>query len=374
MARLETAHAECSGGIVLLTSPGDSESIDIVFLDADGADLSWTAQRKLEVVFSRQEYRRVFPAEIGNVVFPTRAFDAYVRELASRLNTTTPTNHRIKAIADCARGSVGLVLPGILDKIGAEVITIDDHPDAASTTETPAQIRTAIHRLAELVTSSGATFGVRFDQAGEQIHLVDESGLGISDERAMFVMLYLISDEQRRGRIVLPVPTSRVAERICQSYGVTVEWAAISQDALTRSASDPAVILAGDGHGGFLIPEFSVTRDGVAAFVRLLGLLARCGLTLSEVDARIPETHVLRRSIPTPWAAKSGVMRTVIEAADDNEIDTTDGVRVIEQDRGWVLVLPDPADAVTHLWAEGNDADAAQDLLDKWSAVVETVR
>jgi len=64
-------------------------------------------------------------------------------------------------------------------------------------------------------------------------------------------------------------------------------------------------------------------------------------------------------------------MRMVIEAAGDHEIDTTDGVRVIERDRGWVLVLPDPADAVTNLWAEGSDADTAQLLLEEWAAVVE---
>jgi mannose-1-phosphate guanylyltransferase / phosphomannomutase len=36
-----------------------------------------------------------------------------------------------------------------------------------------------------------------------------------------------------------------------------------------------------------------------------------------------------------------------------------------------VLVLPDPAGALTHLWAEGEDDDAAQSLLDEWGAVVE---
>ena len=46
-------------------------------------------------------------------------------------------------------------------------------------------------------------------------------------------------------------------------------------------------------------------------------------------------------------------------------------MRIVEPDGGWVLVLPDPADAVTHLWAEGADADAAQALLDEWAAVVE---
>ena len=48
-----------------------------------------------------------------------------------------------------------------------------------------------------------------------------------------------------------------------------------------------------------------------------------------------------------------------------------DGVRIVDAERGWVLVLPDPADAVTHLWAEGGDADSAQLMLDEWAAVVE---
>ena len=41
-------------------------------------------------------------------------------------------------------------------------------------------------------------------------------------------------------------------------------------------------------------------------------------------------------------------------------MDTTDGVRVIEPDGGWILVLPDPSDAVTHLWAEGWDSDGTR--------------
>ena len=46
--------------------------------------------------------------------------------------------------------------------------------------------------------------------------------------------------------------------------------------------------------------------------------------------------------------------------------DPSGGVKAPE-----ALILPDPADAVTHLWAEGSDADAAQLLLDEWAAVVE---
>jgi mannose-1-phosphate guanylyltransferase / phosphomannomutase len=60
----------------------------------------------------------------------------------------------------------------------------------------------------------------------------------------------------------------------------------------------------------------------------------------------------------------------VAEAAGDRTVDMTDGVRVEEPDGGWILVLPDPSEAVTHLWAEGTDGDSAQALLDEWAAVV----
>jgi hypothetical protein len=171
--------------------------------------------------------------------------------------------------------------------------------------------------------------------------------------------------------VALPVTTTRVAEQVCRFHGVHVDWTPTSLHGLTEATAGDDVIFGGDGRGGFVVPEFSRTLDGIAAFARLLGLVARTRLSLSQIDARIPTAHLLRRSMPTPWAAKGSVMRTVVEAAGDRTVDTTDGVRIVEPDGGWVLVLPDPADAVTHLWAEGADADTAQALLDEWAAVAE---
>ena len=111
--------------------------------------------------------------------------------------------------------------------------------------------------------------------------------------------------------------------------------------------------------------------DGIAAFTRLVGLVARTKLTMSEIDARIPQAHVLRRSVATPWAAKGTAMRAVLEAAGNREVDTTDGVRVVESDGRWALVLPDPAEAVTHVWAEAGSGEQAEQLLDEWVAVIE---
>ena len=371
VARFETERADYSGGIALRTTPGDAQSIDIIFLDERGAELPPAAQRKLERVFSRQEYRRAFPGEIAELTYPPRVVEWYTRELMRCVDMTAVRETGMKVVADCAGGTTSLVMPSLLGRIGVDVLTINGRLDEISPTETVAQQRAGLQRLSEVVSSSRASFGVRFDPVGERIRIVDEKGEMVSDERALLVVLDLVAAERKTGRVALPVTTTRVAEQVCRFHGVEVNWTPTSMDALTQAAAADDVIFAADGRGGFVVPEFTRTVDGIATFARLIGLVARTRLTLSQIDARIPDAHLLRRSMPTPWAAKGSVMRTVVEAAGTREVDTTDGVRVVEPDLGWVLVLPDPVDAVTHLWAEGTDADAAQMLLDEWALVVE---
>ena len=371
VARFQTARGESTGGIALRTTPGDPQSVDIIFLDERGTELSQAAARKLERVYSRQEYRRAFPGEIAELTYPPRVVESYTAELLRSVDMTGLREADLKVVVDCAGGTVSLVLPSLLGPIGVDVLTVNNRLDEASPTQSLAQVRAGMQRLSELVASARADFGVRFDQVGERIQLVDDNGAMISDDRALLVVLDLIAAERRAGRVALPVSTTRVAERVCRFHGLKVTWTPTSLHGLTGAAAADDMIFAADGRGGFVVPEFSRNLDGIAAFVRLLGLVTRTRLSLSQIDARIPRAHLLKRSMPTPWAAKGSIMRTVVEAAADRVIDTTDGVRVVEPDGGWVLVLPDPEEAVTHLWAEGPDADAAQALLDEWAAVVE---
>jgi len=371
VARFHTARSDAIGGIALRTTPGDPQSIDIIVLDERGADLSQAACRKLERVFSRQEYRRAFPGEIAGLVYPPRVVESYAAELLRRVDISGVQDAGLKVVLDCADGTAALVLPSLLGPIDVEVLTLNNRLNEEAPTQTLAELRAGMQRLAEQVASSRAAFGVRFDQVGERIQLVNDKGAMISEDRALLVVLDLIAAERKTGRVALPVTTTRVAERVCKLHGLKVIWTPTSLRGLTEAAAADDVIFGADGHGGFVVPEFSRTLDGIAAFALLLGLVARTRLTLSQIDARIPRTHLLKRSMPTPWVAKGSVMRTVMEAAGDRTVDTTDGIRIVEPDGGWVLVLPDPAEAVTHLWAEGADADAAQELLDHWAGIAE---
>ena len=371
VARQQTARGS-AGGIFLRTTPGVPDSLDILFFDQRGADLSQAGQRKLDRVYARQEYRRAFPGEIGDLTFPATVFDSYAGSLLRAIDTRGVAEAKLKVVADVANGSASLLLPSILGKLGIEALTVNPGMDESRPTETIEERRAGLVRLGELVASSRAAFGVRFDPVGERVSFVDERGRIIEDDRSLLVMLDLIAAEGRSGKVALPVTTTRIAEQVAAYHGTQVLWTTTSPDDLARAASADGTVFGGDGRGGFVVPEFSGVFDGTAAFVRLLGLVARTQLTLSQIDARIPRAHVHRRDLATPWAAKGMVMRKVVEAAGEREVDTTDGVRVVEPDGRWTMVLPDPAEAVTHLWAEGPDDTSALALLDEWAVVVES--
>ncbi|NYI05126.1 mannose-1-phosphate guanylyltransferase/phosphomannomutase [Allostreptomyces psammosilenae] len=370
VARQHTARGS-AGGIYIRTTPGVPDSVDIIFFDQRGADLSQAAQRKLDRVYARQEYRRAFPGEIGDLSFPANVFDSYASSVLKSIDTSGVAEANLKVVVDAAHGNAGLVLPSLIGRLGVDALTINAGLDESRPTETAEERRAGLVRLGEVVASSRAAFGVRFDPVGERIALVDENGAIVEDERALLVFLDLVAADRRKGRVALPVTTTRIAEQVAAFHGVQVQWTTTSPDHLTTATAQDRMSFGADGRGGFVVPEFSTVFDGAAAFARLVGLVARTQLTLSQIDQRIPRAHLHRRSLATPWANKGLVMRSVVEAAGDREVDTTDGVRIVEADGRWCLIIPDPAEAVTHLWAEGPDDAAAEALLDEWTRVVD---
>ena len=79
---------------------------------------------------------------------------------------------------------------------------------------------------------------------------------------------------------------------------------------------------------------------------------------MSRIVSQLPAVRVAHEAVVTPWEKKGLVMRMVMEWAKERDVLLVDGVKVLHDD-GWALVLPDPEEPLTHVWAEAaTDADA----------------
>ena len=103
-----------------------------------------------------------------------------------------------------------------------------------------------------------------------------------------------------------------------------------------------------------------------ATLVKLLDLLAADRPPLSDGRRRrCPTIHVAHETVPTPWERKGTVMREIVERAEGRDVVLVDGVKVIDPD-GWALVLPDPEEPLTHVWAEAGSDDEARRLAQEY--------
>jgi mannose-1-phosphate guanylyltransferase/phosphomannomutase len=119
------------------------------------------------------------------------------------------------------------------------------------------------------------------------------------------------------------------------------------------------VTLGASQSGGFIFPRFLPAFDAAATLVNLLALLTAADRKLSDLVAALPPVHIVHQSVHTPWDQKGMVMRTLVERSQGRDLVLVDGVKVIEDD-GWALVLPDPEEPVTHVWAEATSDAAAE--------------
>ena len=108
----------------------------------------------------------------------------------------------------------------------------------------------------------------------------------------------------------------------------------------------------------------------MASLCKLLELLAPLDEPLSAIVADLPVPAVRHRAIRCPWARKGTVMRILSEKLKDERTDTLDGLKVFA-DEGWAQVLPDPAEPLVHIYAEGAADEDSQRLEEEYVAIVE---
>lgn len=366
IVRADTAN-NSAGGIVLRTTPGRPDSLDLMVLNAAGTDIPGSTRRTVERAYIRNDFRRPSPQDIGDVVVPHRLAEDYANNVLAAVTVAGVPQAALRVVVDTGGGAATMVLPTLIGRIGVEVLTVNNWLDESRPTDTGDDPAKALTNLAGLVATSRADFGVRFDPAGERLSLIDETGRIVPDDRAALIISDLVCAETH-GNVALPVTTTRVADLVTQYHGAAVIRTPVGEGALSAEVRGGGIAMAADGAGGFIIPSVGAHLDPFAAFVMLLGLVARTRLTLSAIDARIPHSHVVSADLVTPWAQKALVMRLVRERAGDFVVeDGFGGVRLVAGNRRWVFVQADPTEAVTHLWAEGETEQDAEELLRDWA-------
>ncbi|TMK86979.1 MAG: mannose-1-phosphate guanyltransferase [Actinobacteria bacterium] len=373
VARFYVRSARATGGFAVRTAPFDPASVEIQFFDERGVDIGPGIQRQLERAYYRDDLRRAFHHDIGELNLPARGRDFYARGLLDAVDLDALRDRRWKMVVDCAFGSASLTVPHVLGRVGGEVLTVDAVLDERRLVQSEEDSERHLTQLERVVRGSGADVGALFDSTGERLRLLDGEGRRIDGRTALLALVWLVARTTEGPRLALPVSTSRQAERIVRSRSGEVLWTPISGAGLMAMADQRGVAFGGDEGGGYVFPEFLPAYDALMALVKLTELLGRAGTSLREVVDQLPPVHIARQDVLTPWEAKGTVMRRLIERLGEDRLVTVDGVKAYRGE-DWVLVVPHPQEPVVRVWAEAADDESASGLAAEFAGLVEELR
>ncbi|HEX2266921.1 MAG TPA: sugar phosphate nucleotidyltransferase [Actinomycetota bacterium] len=373
VARFYARTGRAVGGFSVQTPPFDPASVEIQFFDDRGLDIGASVQRQLERSYYRDDVRRAFHHDIGELSFPARGREYYGRGLLESVDAAAIRARNPKIVVDYSWGASAITGAAVLGRIGARVLSVNAGVDEERVVAAKELLEENSDELAKLVASSRAEVGALLEPGGERLRLVDGSGTILDGRTALLAYVQLVAQSYPAPRVALPVATSRVAEAILERYGGEVVWTQISPAALMGAADSDEALFAGDEGGGFIFPGFLAAYDALMSLVKLLEMLAVSGTTLQEVVESLPAAHVSRQEVPTPWEAKGTVMRRMIERLNGERMVTIDGVKTFRGD-DWALVIPDPAEPLVRIWAEAGTPESAEALASEFAAMVEELK
>ena len=353
------------------TSTADPEVVQIRFFEQPGIELTPAGQKEVEKHFFRQDFRRAPAGELGDLDYPPRVGEAYAEDLLSSLDSGAIRERKFRIVVDYGYSAASAVLPLLLEPLQVEAVSAHAVRMGETTTAT-ASLRETIGQAKRLVGAIGADLAVVFDRAAERLYLVDETGHEIAVDRALLLFVRLLASNGRRGKLAFPITVTSQVEELTRESELEVIRTPASLAELTKTAAQDGVVFAGALSGGYVFPDFLPAYDAVASLCKLLELLAQESRPLSELVAELPESTLVHRQLPCPWAMKGLVMRVLAERLKGRELDLVDGVKLFT-DRGWVQVLPDPDEPTVHIYAEGQTDGDSEQLEEELRGLVEDV-
>ncbi|TAL33922.1 MAG: hypothetical protein EPN93_12875 [Spirochaetes bacterium] len=339
--------------------------VQIKLFNKFGFQIPIQDEKKIENIFYRGDYPRKNAFEVGRLIYPIHHIESYIANAENYADRESLRNSRINVIVDFFNGASSLVLPDLLARFGCTLTSLRGQiKEFQSEDELKKDARNAIESVVSMARANGE-IGAILGPHGENITIVDETGaiLSSDDVAALLCLLYL-KHRKVRG-IGIPVTASAVIERISASQGGIVRRT--STKLRQPEGIDDLFLNTSDERLPYLELEF----DPMIAFLLVLELTAREKNTLTGLRASLPQGSMRSVSLHCTTEEKASIMKALSTAAHGTgaSMELTDGVRVVRKE-AWILIMPDSANPLIHLYAEGESLEEREKIITEYSGII----
>lgn len=333
----------------------------IEFYDSAGLNVDSTVERKIENLVFREDYRRAYYNDIGEIYYPARVYEPYEDYIYKSIQLSSINTWRNKIVIDLSQGTSSLILPQLLSKIGIDAILINLGSEIGyRMSEKRDELSSLMYKV---VQSTEASAGFIIDQNGERLLIIDEKGRVLSGLQSLMLMITIAADLNiKKFAVPMSVPSS--IDEFADKYNVSLIRTDITSRALGLAIKNGNAQWAGDEDGGYITSNIILGFDAMSSLIHIIRYMAEHRVRLSEIVDTFPPAKVLSENIHCPMSLISTVLEKLYYNYMNNITDLMRGIR-IKFNEGWIFVTPSIDESVIKVYVDAKNDTLAKSLLEK---------
>jgi phosphoglucosamine mutase len=285
-----TAGKGADAGAVISASHNQAGDNGIKFFHNNGFKLPDELEERIEDIINGEiDGDRPNGEAVGCSTPAPEAEEEYLEHL---LSIAMPDLGGKRVVVDCANGAVYRLAPALLERCGAEVITLNSDPDGLNINRDCGS--THPEGLTRVVVEEGAHLGLAFDGDADRVLAVDEKGRLVDGDFIMAICALHLRDQGalKNKALVTTIMTNLGFHRAMQREGIEVHQTTVGDRYVLEKMLDEGLNFGGEQSGHIIFLDHATTGDGLITALKLLEAMIESGTPLSElagVMQRIPQ-------------------------------------------------------------------------------------
>jgi len=261
----------------------------------------------------------------------------YLSEIAKRAHL----QRRLKVCLDCGNGTASPFAPGLLQRIGCDLIELYCVSDGTFPHHLPdPEDEANVRDLERKVVAEAADLGVALDGDCDRVGIIDEQGKRHEADDLLILVAREFLEGHPGAKVMMDVKSSQNLVEDIRAHGGEPVMYKTGHSLIKRKMKEDNILLAGEVSGHmFFADDYYGFDDALYAAVRLLSVISKDSRPLSQHWEGLPKTyHTPELKAPTPEEDKFRVVQEVTQYFEQRyPVLDIDGARISFPD-GWALV------------------------------------
>ncbi|WP_051453563.1 sugar phosphate nucleotidyltransferase [Hippea sp. KM1] len=361
------------GGVYFKRNPSDPAGMEILLFNEHGLKLESSSSKAVDKSFFKEDFRRVDHTQIGSItdneMIIEERYNRYVSRVSQLIDSKAINDSGIRAVFDLMYGIGKEIVPKVLSALQIENIILNAHFDEIKLSNLEYYEKKSKEDVSKIVSSLGLDVGFLIYPHTQRRLLIDDKGRVLDRMESINAVLELMDIQagrlNKRFNVLLPSWSPDLNDGYFKHLNIR---RGKYNDFTIEELKGFDLISKVDGNCSF--PEFSLYRDALFASLKLLELLAKNGVKLSQLGGGIRHFFYSEFYIPCPQLKKGRIMKRFLELAKTKRYSTVDGIKMWEDSINWIFIMPNPYKEQLDVCIQANDEKTGMSMFKYYSDLI----